>query len=75
MVDRYFKGGAHFECAPPIFLQLAIILRITILSNDLNSETSVSYASCENCVKNENYANSDPQENLYRFLTSNRIHK
>ena len=45
------------------FLQLAIILRITILSNDLNSETSVSYASCENCVKNENYANSDPQEN------------
>ena len=35
-----------------IILQLAIILRITILSNDLNSETSVNYASCENCVKN-----------------------
>ena len=46
-----------------IILQLAMILRITILSNDLNSETSVSYASCENCVKNENCANSDPQEN------------
>ena len=36
-----------------------MILRITILSNDLNSETSVSYASCENCVKNENCANSE----------------
>ena len=41
--------------------QMEMISRITILSNDLNSETSVSYASCENCVKNENYANSDPQ--------------
>ena len=31
--------------------------RITILSNDLNSEMSVSYASS---VKKENCANSDP---------------
>ena len=36
---------------------------IVAISNDLNSETSVNYASCENCEKNENYANSDPQEN------------
>lgn len=46
--------------------------RITILSNDLNSEMSVSYASC---VKKENCVNSDSQEKSYRFLTSNRIHK
>ena len=35
----------------------------SLFSSDLNSETSVSYASCENCAKNENYASSDPQEN------------
>ena len=46
--------------------QLAIILRNTILCNDLNSETSLSYASCE---KKENCANSSPNENNLNTTT------
>ena len=46
--------------------QLAIVLRNTILSNDLNSETSASYASCE---KNENCANSSSNENNLSTIT------
>ena len=46
--------------------QLAIVLRNTILSNDLNSEASVSYASRE---KNENCANSSQNENNLSTIT------
>lgn len=58
-VDKILREERIRTRPSQIILQLAIILRITILSNDLNSETSVSYASCENCVKNENCANSE----------------